>query len=55
MAHATGTRLASAVLFFIGTITIIGIPSLYPVAWHLYKKADEIEEEREAELDALTG
>lgn len=55
MAHATGTRLASAACFIIGGITIIGIPILWPIGYLLNQKAAEKESEREAEFEAATG
>lgn len=55
MAHATGYRIASALCFLIGGVSLIGIPVLWPVGYWLYKKADEKEAEREAELDAITS
>lgn len=53
MAHATGTRLFASFLVFIGGITIVGTVVLWPAAYILWKKAEEIEAEREQEIDAI--
>ena len=55
MAHATGTRLLAALCFIIGGVTIIGAIPLWPAGYILWKKAKRKEEEREAEVEAVTS
>jgi len=55
MAHATGLRLLAALCFFIGGITIIGSVVFWPLGYLFWKKAREVEKEREQELEALSN
>ena len=55
MAHATGLRLLAALCFFIGGVTVIGAIPLWPLGYLFWKRAKEVEAEREAELEALTN
>jgi hypothetical protein len=53
MARATGRRGLAALCFLVGTLTVIGIPILWPVGYVLWRDAREAEREREQELEAL--
>ena len=53
MAYATGTRIAAFLSFLFGAFTVIGAIILWPLAYFLMKKAEEKEQEREQELEAL--
>lgn len=55
MAYATGPRVLGALCYILGGVTIIGIPFFWPLGWALKKKAEEIEAERDAELNSVTG
>lgn len=53
MARATGRRLAAGLCFFLGGITVVLIPVLWPLGYKLWKDAKNAEEERETERELL--
>jgi hypothetical protein len=53
MAYATGTRILACLSFVVGLVTVVGAIVLWPLAYFLTKKAQEKEQEREAELGAV--
>lgn len=47
MAYAFGKRLAACLVWLVSTITVIGIPFGWPIAWKIYKSAKQAEHEAE--------
>ena len=47
MAYAFGKRFAAFLVWSISTLTIIGIPIGWPIAWKIYKSAKAAEREAE--------
>ena len=47
MAYAFGKRFAAFLVWLVSSLTIIGIPFGWPIAWKIYKSAKAAERESE--------